>query len=162
MDSNDSYKIGPRREFLLLAVPLFLIILPFAFGIFKITVTQVKGALGIVSGASILFFWRGGYYLIVDHLGIHEHIYGLCFRNIPWEQVAATVCYPTFNGNMIGQEIKILILLKRQRRSSGSLDSPEYYHFKHPLKSLYIDYGNYTTIFAKFTALTTSDDCGQW
>ena len=162
MNNNDSYKIGPRREFLLLAVPLFLIFLPFAFGIFEITVSQVKGAVGIVCCASILFFWRGGYYLIVDHLGIHEHIFGLCFRNIPWEQVSATVCYPTFNGNMIGHEIKILILLKGRVRNSGSLDSPEYYHFKHPLKSLYIDYGNYTTIFAKFTTLKTSDDCDEY
>ena len=162
MDNINSYKIGPRREYLLLAIPLFLIVLLFAFHIFKITVTQAKGALIIVSGASILFFWRGGYYLIVDDCGIHENIYGLCFRKISWEQVSAAVCYPTFNGKTIGQEIRILILLKGCRQSSTPTVSPEYYHFKHPLKSLFIDYGNYTAIFAKYTVLMTNDEWGQW
>lgn len=162
MNNEKSYKIGPRREFLALAAPLLILILLYVFRVYRITVSQTKGALIIIVTALLLFLWRGGHSLIVDQNGIHEKLFGVCFRLIPWEQVSAVICYPDFNMEKIGQEIRILIMLKGMKRMIIPSGDPERFHLKHPLKTLYIGHDNYSMVFAIFTPLTYCDEWGQW
>ena len=162
MNNENSYQIGPRPGYLTLAIPLFLLVLLFIVGIYKITVSQTKGALIIIAAALFLFLWRGGYSMTLDPNGIHERLFGICFRHIPWDRVAYVICYPDFNMEKIGSDMRILILLQGMKQMVMPSGDPERFHLRHPLKTLYVGFGNYSSVFALFTPLTYCDDWGKW
>ena len=146
MDQKPSFQIGPRTEYLFLVLPMLVLL-----ALFILRVFTYPGFLILIVGGLLFFLWRGGHSLTVDAEGIREKLLGVCFRRIEWYEVIAVVCYPDSRQDRLGQETEILILLDEIWSRSIPEAVPEWFHFKHPFQSIYIDYGNFIHVFSTFT-----------
>lgn len=107
----------------------------------------------------VFFYVRAGYSLTVDRSGIRQQLYGMTLRAIPWDVVMDTLCFPIVeNGGL--RNINILIRLKGCRGTPpnggtyGGVYGTALYRIAHPIKTIYIDFDNYTSEIGQYTELT--------
>ena len=147
--SQKTVKIGPRILYLAVAVMLT----PLAVWGY---IEDGEFAIDIVVTASAAYlYWLGGRSLRVNEHGIQQVLYGIKLRTVPWDEVMDTLCYPSIENGRIA-DVNILIRLKGCRGAAPSFNIYEQslYNIRHPLKSIYIDFDNYTSVIGQYTKLT--------
>lgn len=158
MQQKDSVIIGPRTEFLIIALFLTPILLYALFAIDEFSNFYIAGRAGFVVAGTAYFWWVGGHSLMVDESGIHQRIYGIQLRSISWNAIQDVLCYPNLDdGRLDG--IFILIRLKGCRGAIPDRFDLTSYHMRHIIKTLYINYDNYTSVIGQYAELTY---CKGW
>lgn len=156
-----SLRIGPNKTYWW----FFLVVAPAAvYGL--IHVHEFRTFFGTTSVGGLLAFSlhylvNGGLGMELSKDGIQQTWFGLRLRQIPWDQIKDVCCYPEHNSHYT--EVKSVTILIRTYKCKG--DPPRYYigyHADHPIKTLWIDYGDYSPAFERFTTVTYIPPKEEW
>ena len=159
---SSSLHIGPSKTdwwFFLFTTPAAI------FGLIHLhefhTYTGTASVGGLL-GLSIASFIFGGSGMTLSKDGISQTWFGLHLRQIPWDHIKDVCCYP--EENMDRTKVESVTILIRTNKCKGNppTNSIGEYHAWYMFKTLYIDHGDYSPAFERFTTVTYIPPKEEW
>ena len=159
---SSSLRIGPSKTYWW----FFLSVTPITvFGLIHLhefhTYTgsaSVGGLLGLSIGSLIL----GGSGMTLSKGGILRTWYGIHLRQIPWDEIKDVCCYPVHDFHCTKVERVIILIRTNKCKGDPPMNSIGDYHSLRMRKTLFINHGDYSPAFERFTAVTYIPPKEEW